>query len=320
MTAAVSVTLMGPAASLGRTAARFESTGVDRLWTGDYFQSGLVRAAIIAAATTRVAVGTHVLQAFARSPLATALAAQELQSLSGGRYVLGLGSQLPAANRRWHGVEIATPVAALRDYVAALRTLFTTPGACDFNGTHFAFRVPPFRGPADEPPPPFWIGGAGPATVRLAAEVADGVAGHLLWTYAHVRDHVAPHTGALPVTVTRLVAVHTVTGWRADLIRRVAHYLVTPAYHQLLARQGIVFDRDELLRAVRTGDAEAMAATVEPYLAQWCIWDAAGLQRHRAEAAAHGVAELVLFVPSDPGEPARTSAYEGELADLLSAG
>jgi alkanesulfonate monooxygenase SsuD/methylene tetrahydromethanopterin reductase-like flavin-dependent oxidoreductase (luciferase family) len=58
---------------------------------------------VLGAATTGPIVGTHVLQAFARSPLATALAAADLQEFSGGRFVLGLGSQFPAANRRWHG-------------------------------------------------------------------------------------------------------------------------------------------------------------------------------------------------------------------------
>src|SRR5579863_6913688 len=90
---AVGVTVQGPMRSLAGLAYRLEQAGVDSLWTGDYFQAGLVRAAVLGAATSRALVGTHVLQAFARSPLATALAAQDLQELTGGRFILGLGSQ-----------------------------------------------------------------------------------------------------------------------------------------------------------------------------------------------------------------------------------
>ena len=176
LAAAIGVTVQGPMQSLAGIARRLERAGVDSVWTGDYFQSGLVRAGVLGVATSGALVGTHVLQAFARSPLATALAAQDLQELTDGRFVLGLGSQFPVANRRWHGVTVERPVAALREYVAAVRALLAAPGdeSVRFDGEQFRYRVPPFRGTTARPAPPVWIGGAGPATVRLAADVADG--------------------------------------------------------------------------------------------------------------------------------------------------
>ena len=220
--AAIGVTIQGPMPSLAGIAGRLERAGVDSVWTGDYFQSGLVRAAVLGAATSRALVGTHVLQAFARSPLATALAAQDLQELTGGRFVLGLGSQFPVANRRWHGITVERPVAALREYVAAVRALLAAPAdeSVRFDGEQFRYRVPPFRGTTTWPPPPVWIGGAGPATVQLAADVADGLAGHLLWTYSYVRDEGRPVVQArpLPVTVPRLVGSRTVPGALDDLL------------------------------------------------------------------------------------------------------
>jgi alkanesulfonate monooxygenase SsuD/methylene tetrahydromethanopterin reductase-like flavin-dependent oxidoreductase (luciferase family) len=303
---------------LSATARRFESAGVDMLWTGDYFQSGLVRAAAIGAATTRVDVGTHVLQAFARSPLATALAAQELQALTGGRFVLGLGSQVPAANRRWHGVELAKPVAALTDYLAGLRALFTTPGdePCSYHGPYFAFEVPPFRTPTAARPP-VWIGGAGDATIRLAAQAADGLAGHLLWSNEYVAAHVRPALEGtdLSVTVARLAA--PTGGARLDLARRLAHYLVTPAYQPMLRRQGIDLDRETLLAAVRADDEEAMLRAVEPCLGRYCVMDAYELRAQLDEAARCGISGIALFVPADPRRPERTERYEAELADLI---
>jgi len=317
----IGVTLQGPVRSLAGVARRLERAGVDSVWTGDYFQSALVRAAVLGAATSRVLVGTHVLQAFARSPLATALAAADLQELTGGRFVLGLGSQFPAANRRWHGVTVERPVAALREYVAAVRALLATPGdqGVRFDGDRFRYTVPPFRGTTALLPPPVWIGGAGPATVRLAADVADGLAGHLLWTYSHVRDEVRPVLAArpLPLTVPRLVGSRAVPGAHEDLLRRLAHYLVTPGYEPLLTRQGIDIDRDRLLAAVRGRDTGTIGAMVGPYAGHWCIRDAADLARHRALAAAYGVDRLMLLVPAEAGDPTRVAEHEQELAGLL---
>jgi len=321
--AAIAVTLQGPMESLARTARRLEAAGAGSIWAGDYFQSGLVRAAVLGAATTRAVVGTHVLQAFARSPLATALAATDLQELTGGRFVLGLGSQFPAANRRWHGVVAERPIAELREYVAAVRALLAVPGdeSVRFDGERFRYRVPPFRG-ATLPPPPLLVGGAGRAMVRLAAEVADGLAGHLLWTYAHVRDEVRPAVAEreIPVSVPRLVGSRAVPGARADLLRTLAHYLVTPGYQKLLARQGIDVDRDRLLAAVRGRDADTINHVVEPYAGHWCIQDAGELARHRELAAAHGADRLMLLAPAGAADPARVAAHEQALADLLAAG
>ena len=201
LAAAIGVTVQGPMQSLAGLARRLERAGVDSVWTGDYFQSGLVRAGVLGAATSAALVGTHVLQAFARSPLATALAAQDLQELTAGRFVLGLGSQFPVANRRWHGVTVERPVAALREYVAAVRALLAAPGdeSVRFDGEQFALpraAVPRHDGAAGAAGVDL-DAAAGPATVRLAADVADGLAGHLLWTYSHVRDEVRPvHPGA----------------------------------------------------------------------------------------------------------------------------
>jgi alkanesulfonate monooxygenase SsuD/methylene tetrahydromethanopterin reductase-like flavin-dependent oxidoreductase (luciferase family) len=320
--AAIAVTLQGPMRTLAPTARRLEAAGVRSIWTGDYFQSGLVRAAVLGAATVNASVGTHVLQAFARSPLATALAATDLQELTGGRFVLGLGSQFPAANLRWHGVAADRPVAALREYVAAVRALLAAPGdeSVSFEGQQFGYRVPPFRG-ATALPPPVWVGGAGPAMVRLAAEVADGLAGHLLWTYAHVRGEVRPVLRArgIPLTVPRLVGCRAVPGAHADVLRALAHYLVTPGYEKLLVRQGTDLDRASLLAAVRDHDAETISQLVEPYAGHWCIRDAGELASHQALAAAHGVDQLMLLVPGGAADPARVAMHERALADLLTA-
>jgi alkanesulfonate monooxygenase SsuD/methylene tetrahydromethanopterin reductase-like flavin-dependent oxidoreductase (luciferase family) len=319
--AAVGVTLQGPVETLAGTARELEQAGAAALWVGDYFQSGLVRAAIVGAATTAVSVGTHVLQAFARSPLATALAAQELQDLTRGRFRLGLGSQLPDANRRWHGVVVERPVAALREYVAAVRMLLHTPAGepAEFAGTYASYRVPPFRTIPAAAAPPVWIGAFGPRSTLLAAETADGLAGHLLWTDDHFGASVLPALQArpIPVSIARLVAPRTTPGARADLVRRLAHYLVTPAYQSGLRAQGIDIDRVALFDAIRTRDGAAVERISTRHVPAFCIEDADDLARHREQCGSHGVAQLNLLAPVDPAMPARTGELERAIVDLL---
>lgn len=312
------VALQGPISNLPTLAERLERAGTATIWVGDYFQAGLIRAAVVAQATSRCRVGTHVLQTFARSPLATALAAQELQELAGGRFVLGLGSQFPEANRRWHGVAHDRPVAALAEYIAAVRALLAAPAgeAVAFAGARFSYRVPAFRPDAATSPAPIWVGGAGAATVAMAARTADGMAGHLLWTYAHARDTVRPVLDRLPLSVPRLVAP---APGEPALYRRLAHYLATPGYEQFLRLQGTPVDRDALRAALGRGDDAALKGLVGPHAAAWCIRTAEDLARHRAEAAAHGVDQLVLLVPAEPADPAGVAAYEQTMVGLVEA-
>lgn len=143
----------------------------------------------------------------------------------------------------------------------------------------------------------------------------------MLWTYSHVRDEVRPviQARSLPVTVPRLVGSRAVPGAHDDLLRALAHYLVTPGYEQLLVRQGIDIDRGRLLDAVRGRDAATVSRIVAPYADHWCIRDGTELARHRALAAAHGVDRLMLLVAAAPADQARVAAHEQALANLLTA-
>ncbi len=318
--ATVGVTLMSAPGQLAYIASAFEEAGVASLWVGEYFHSALVRASVVAGATNRVTVGTHVLQAFARSPLATALAAQDLQELASGRFVLGIGSQVPAANRKWHGVDTPRPVELLEEYVTALRALLDAPSdqTVRFTGATWSYRVPPFRPAGRHSPPPIHIGGAGARTVRAAARVADGLLGHLLWTSEHVRDVVRPVFGQRgPVTVARMAAPASVPGGEVDTARRLAHYAVTPAYQSVLADQGFELDRAELLAAVREGLDDRLVALTTGLRERFCVTGPEDLRTQLRAAGDAGVAAVLLFVPAGPGEEDQACRYELALCDLV---
>ena len=173
--------------ALGEVAAharRAEALGYDGLNVPDAIHDGLMLAQAALAATTRLRVATSVLVAFPRSPMNVAHAAWDLQSFSGGRFELGLGSQVRGNIVGRYSVPWSAPVPRMREYVLALRAIFDrwqngTPLA--FEGDHYVFtRMQPFfdPGPLECGPIPIHLGGIGPAMTALAGEVADGMMCH----------------------------------------------------------------------------------------------------------------------------------------------
>jgi alkanesulfonate monooxygenase SsuD/methylene tetrahydromethanopterin reductase-like flavin-dependent oxidoreductase (luciferase family) len=318
------VVLATPPGELAGRASAFEAAGVESLWIGEYFQSGAVRSAIVASATRRVTVGTHVLQAFAQSPLSIALMAQDLQDLSSGRFVLGLGSQLPAANLAWHGVDVPRPLSRLRGVIEALRTLFAAPVTerVRFEASGVQFQVPGFRPDRQQPPPPVFVGGAGMGSVQLAAEVADGLLGHLFWTLEHLAINVVPllrgSGDTRPVSVARLAAPATVPSSTADAARRLAHYAATGAYSSILDSAGIVVDQPAVLHDLRTRNTDSLVARTERLREAFSVTTPERLVSELAAAERAGASELVLVLPADV-PPARVRDYDNALLTMITA-
>jgi len=130
-------------AEAARLAAEAEAAGVSSVWIADVRREPYLVSAAALGATTRVTVGTDVAVAFSRSPAATAQAAWDLAAYGGGRFVLGLGSQVGPTLLSRFGVEAERPAARLRDYVRAVRACFDAyrAGRGRYEGEFF--RIPP---------------------------------------------------------------------------------------------------------------------------------------------------------------------------------
>src|SRR5437667_7606979 len=162
-----------------------EGLGFDAVWSAESYGSDAVTpAAWIAARTTRIHVGTGIMQLAGRSPAATAMTAMTLDGLSGGRFRLGLGVSGPQVVEGWHGQPFGKPLARTREYVAIVRAIVARRAPLEFDGEYY--RVPytgpdatglgkPLRsilhGRADLP---IYLAAIGPKSVALAAEIADG--------------------------------------------------------------------------------------------------------------------------------------------------
>jgi probable F420-dependent oxidoreductase len=173
-----------PLAEVAAAARRAEALGYDGINVPEAVHDGLLAAGAALAATSRIHVATSVLVAFPRSPMAVAHAAWDLQQASGGRFQLGLGSQVRGNIVRRYSVPWTAPVPRMREYVLSLRAIFDcwqNDAPLEFEGEHYQFtRMQPFfnPGPIEHPELPIFLGGVGPYMTALAGEVSDGLVTH----------------------------------------------------------------------------------------------------------------------------------------------
>ena len=266
-------------------ATRAESLGCDGLCVPEAVHDGLLAAAAALRATARIRVGTAVLVAFPRSPMAVALAAWDLAEVSGGRFELGLGSQVRGNVEGRYGAAWTAPVPRMREYVGALRAIFAsfqTGAPLRYEGEHYRLaRLQPFFRPEPlaEPRIPILLGAIGPAMTSLAGEVADGLVTHPTssaprvlreLTLARLTRGAAKAGRAaedVAVAVSPLVATGrddaAVSRGRAAARQLLGFLFSTPAYWPSLALFGWRERGEALHRLSREGRWDAMAAEID---------------------------------------------------------
>jgi probable F420-dependent oxidoreductase len=269
--------LLGEPESAADRAAELEALGYDGAWTTDTRHDPFLPVALAAAATARVTLGTAIATAFTRSPMVTAMTAWDLQRLSSGRFVLGLGTQVKAHNERRFSVPFESPGPKLRELVEALRHIW---GA--FQGEHpLRFRgrfyrhdlLTPFfdPGPLDAGPPPVFLAAVTPYMYGLAGEVADGVHVHPFHTVRYLREVALP---ALGRPIPRAGSVFSVVGGDDVWVRQqIAFYGSTRTYRPVFEAHGWGELTDSLRRLMARGDMDGMAAAItDEVLAEFAVY------------------------------------------------
>lgn len=174
----------GPPAGVEDQIAEAERLGFDSIWTAEaYGSDALTPLAWWGASTTKMRLGTAIMQMSARTPTATAMAALTLDYLSGGRFILGLGASGPQVVEGWYGQPYPKPLARTREYIDIVRQVFAREAPVTYEGEHFQL---PYQGgaglgkalkPTIHPlrsDIPIMLAAEGPKNVALAAEIADG--------------------------------------------------------------------------------------------------------------------------------------------------
>lgn len=246
--------------SVGRDAALLEGVGYSGLVVEETKDDPFTLLTLAATATTRLQLGTSVAIAFPRSPTVTALSAWTLQKLSGGRFTLGLGTQVRGHIRRRYGLEWHPPGPWMRDYVRAVRAVWDCwqhGTRLDHRGEHYTLdlMVPLFdAGPIEHPDIPVHLAAVNPLMCAVAGEVADGVRPHPVCTPSYIREVVLPavRRGAgrsgrpleeFRVCMKPLVATAATAEELGAKVRdaraRIAFYASTPGYRRAFEHLGL---------------------------------------------------------------------------------
>ncbi len=240
-------------ADAARQAAELEDRGFDGLWAAEKDHDPYLILALAASATRSVTLGTAVSLAFNRSPMSIAQTCWDLQALSGGRFVLGLGSQVRAHIERRFSAAWSRPVERMDEAIRSLRAIWQcwqTGTKLDFQGEYYrfdlmtpAFTPPPLAGPV----PPIYLGGVNAGMVKLAGRLCDGFHVHPFHSRAFLSQVILPTLaeGAIEagrplsdLCISASVLCITDDASRRSVRERLAFYASTKAYRPVLAIHG----------------------------------------------------------------------------------
>ncbi len=245
--------------AIAAAAAWAESMGYDGVSSSETTHDPFVALTLAATATARVTLETHVAIAFPRSPMVVAYTGRDLQDLSGGRFRLGLGTQVKGHIERRFSTVWESPGPKLREYIQSLRSIWRAwdqGERLDFQGRFYRFSLmTPFfsPGPGQHGPPPVFNAAVNPYNCRVAGEVSDGLTLHTFTSAEYVRQVVRPNIAAGAAKVGRNPAEVKVNGGgfivtgpnrtalrEADreARRRIAFYASTRTYRPVLECHG----------------------------------------------------------------------------------
>jgi probable F420-dependent oxidoreductase len=236
-----------------------EALGFAGLWTSETKHDAFLPLAIAAGATQKINLGTSVAIAFSRSPMEVAQTTWDLQNLSDGRFILGLGTQVKAHVMRRFSMPWDRPVSRLREYIGALRAIwdsFQTEGSPSFEGEFYrhTLMTPFFNpGPIQNPEIPVYIAGVNTRLAALAGELCDGFHVHPFHSPEYVRRTVKPaiaegakESDLDSEKIELATSVFVVTGendeengeQREKIRAQISFYASTPTYRTVLEAHG----------------------------------------------------------------------------------
>lgn len=314
--------------------ADLERAGLDTVWVAEAY--GLDSPSLmgyLAARTTTVRIGSAILPIYSRTPALIAMTAAGIDTLSDGRFVLGLGASGPQVVEGWHGVRYDAPVARTREIIEICRQVWRREGPVVHDGRHYQLPLPPGQGTGlgkplkiiahpVRPTIPVWLAALGERNVELAAEVADGwlpflfvperagqVWGRALAAGAAKRD---PSLGPLQVAAGGLLAI----GEGDDILS--LRELARPAvalyvggmgakgrnfYHDLAVRYGYGEEADRIQDLYLEGHkTEAAAAVPDELLALTSLVGPAGWVAERVAAYREAGVTNLQVTPVPTGE------------------
>ena len=319
--------------TLARTLREIEDRGAEGVWIPQTFDPPFTTLGAAAAVTRRLKLGSGIALAFTRTPLETALGALTLDRLSGGRFVLGLGTSTRHVNEKFHGVAYGEPIARMREIVPVLRTIIERAHTGELAELHVSGYPMDLRGLFSPPPVrptiPIFLSPLFEKTIELAAEVGDGIVGHPLWTPRWVTEVVAPRAKASVAKRGRDRASFEMNLWVYCLIDRdrekaladargvAAFYAGVGQYKRYFAAHGFEKEAVAIAEATARGDlAGAFAATPVEMGATFSAAGSPDEVRERVATIA-AVADSITLVAPHTVDPASAATYRAAILDTF---
>lgn len=321
------------AASMTQFANACEAAGLEGIWGIQLYGPPFIPLAAAAMVSKRLKLGTGVALAFTRSPLETALSAIDIDTISGGRMVLGLGTSLRWWNESWHGVKYGKPIAHLRELIGVVRQIIAgahTGKLGKIEGEHYQLDLTGFSTLA---PPvrdriPIYLPAVFQSSVKLAGEIAEGLAGHPIWSAKWIQNEVS---NSLQESLQKAGRKRSdfdlnIWAWAAiDEDRKkaidasrgtVAFYASMDQYEKYFASHGFGAQARAAHEAATRGDTTAMVKAIpDEMVTTFAIAGTRDDVRERVEALWEIADSMTLAAPAvfvDPREAAIYRAAIGE--------
>lgn len=256
-------------------AVRAENAGFTELWVSELHRSAFVPVASIAQATTKAGVGTAIALGFVRSPMTTALESLDVDELSNGRFILGIGSGVQRLNEDWHNARFGVAVPHLRETINVIRRFWERSHLGEeirMEGEHEPMRLRGYERPFEPRRTriPIYVAAVGEAMTRLAGETGDGWIGHELGSPRYTADVVMTNieaglhrAGRSRSDVKLIASAVCVIDEDSKQAKRhaaglVAFYATVRTYESFFAFHGVEKDAAKIRAAFKEGDEGAM--------------------------------------------------------------
>lgn len=325
------------AAELTGMCRMLEASGIDGLFAPQVLGPPWIPLAVAAGVTERVRLASGIAIAAARSPFETAMAALDMDRVSDGRFVLGLGTSVLAWTRGVFGSPVGKQVSHLRETVAAIRHIVAGAhrGLAPFEGEFYSadFRELQPTAPPVRESIPIWIAALRSKMVQLAAEIGDGLIGHPMWSIQWTLEHMRPQFEAALAGAGRRRSDIEVNLWYwaapgpnvreaiDDSRPTMAFYGGIAQYEPFFAAHGFADVAKKLQQAVQRGDYRSAASLVPDEMVRTFV--AVGSDdeiRERFAAIGDFADSLCIVPPVYTLSPEKAMAYGMGIAQALYTG
>jgi len=315
-------------------AAQAEAAGFESVWAPEFHNhSGALTLAAAALRTKSTTLGTAIAWAFGRSPLLTAVTALDLDEMSGGRHILGLGTGTRRMRTDWLGAPAERPARRLRETVEAIRAVWgaSDTGAVEYEGELVRLAVRPYgRAGQVRPLIPIFLAAVNEGMARTAGAVADGVIAHPMATPRYIEEVMRPAIAEGAVQEGRDPARVEVADWlivavsdepdqaREDAKRQIAFHATVRTYDGILALHGFTEVAEQIRTLWRSFDLAGMTRLVtEEMLQQMAVAGTPAECRDMVAARAQSADRLLLGAPVVATDPDRMREYHDAIVETF---